>query len=257
MIEPSEGEYNWEELDVQMDLASDYDAEVILGVGKRLPGWPECHIPDWARGLSESDLENRITKYINEVVYRYKDHPSLVAWQVENEPFLLGFAKEHCGKLNKDFFDKEISLVKTIDGSHPILLTDAGETGTWFSSYKRGAWFGTTMYLYIWSNKLGPLRYPMTPHFFRIKQNIMELFYGKKPSFLIELGLEPWLLQPIVDTPIEVQYSRMSIDKFENIISFAEKSGYDKQYLWGAEWWYWMIKRGNSRYWDRARELFY
>jgi len=48
----------------------------------------------------------------------------------------------------------------------------------------------------------------------------------------------------------------MDIDKFDEIIDFAKKTGFDEQYLWGAEWWYWMKTQGNDEYWNHAKELF-
>ena len=47
LTEPEEGKYNFEELDFQMKEAEKRDASVILAVGRRLPGWPECHEPKW------------------------------------------------------------------------------------------------------------------------------------------------------------------------------------------------------------------
>lgn len=84
----------------------------------------------------------------------------------------------------------------------------------------------------------------------------MELMFEKKKSILIELSLEPWLLEPIVNAPIETQMERMSIGKFDEIIDFAKKTGFDEQYLWGAEWWYWMKTQGNDEYWNHAKGLF-
>ncbi|MDO8676447.1 MAG: hypothetical protein Q7K16_02230, partial [Candidatus Azambacteria bacterium] len=100
-------------------------------------------------------------------------------------------------------------------------------------------------------------RYPITPAFFRIKQSLVELVYGKKPKILIELSTEPWLRQPIVGTPNEILLDRMGIDKFNEMIDFASKTGFDTQYLWGAEWWYYMkTKQGHPEFWARALELY-
>ena len=141
--------------------------------------------------------------------------------------------------------------------ARPILMTDSGEFGTWSGAYRRGDVFGTSIYLYVWPRSVGfPIRYPITPAFFRIKHNITKLLFGSKPSLVIELSTEPWLLQPIVDTPMEILLQRMGIDKFKNMISFSSKTGFDTFYLWGAEWWYWMKLNGHPEFWDEARELF-
>ena len=263
--EPEDDKFNFSELDFQMDEARKRNASVILAVGRRLPGWPECHEPEWARAESEKlKTENKkidfnkeeLLEYIEVVVNRYKNYPNLKYWQVENEPFLTFFSRSACGALDKKFLDEEIKFVKNLDPTRQILITDSGEFGNWFQAYRRGDVFGTSLYLYIWNQKIGPFRYPITPAFFRIKRNITELFLGKKPSMIIELEAEPWLLQAIKDAPIDVQFERMGLDKLESMINFAGKTGFDTQYLWGAEWWYWLREKGHPEIWEKAKEIF-
>src|SRR6185369_6937982 len=107
-----------------------------------------------------------------------------------------------------------------------ILVTDSGEFGTWYRAYRSGDAFGTSMYLYVWNRYIGPMRYPITPLFFRLKHSIISLIYGDKPSILIELSGEPWLLTPIIDAPMSVLLDRMGIDKFNNMIDFASRTGF-------------------------------
>ena len=256
LTEPEEGKFNFEELDFQIKEAKQHNATVILAIGRRLPGWPECHEPTWARDLSKEAKQKRILRYIETIVSRYKDYDNIKYWQVENEPYLKFFSKQTCGELDEEFIKEEISLVKKIDPTRPVLITDSGEFGTWYKAYQRGDVFGTSMYLYIWwRNIVGPFRYPITPAFFRIKRNIIRYVYGVKPSIVIELSTEPWLLQPILDTPLETQLSRMGIDKFNEVIEFSSKTSFDTFYLWGVEWWYWMKLNGHPELWDRAKEL--
>ena len=257
LTEPEDDKYNFEELDFQIKEAQKVNASVILAVGRRLPGWPECHDPDWAKRLSVDEKQIKILKYIETVVNRYKGYENILYWQVENEPYLTFFSQTTCGSLDKDFLKKEIELVKKLDSNRPVLITDSGEFGTWFQAYKQGDIFGTSMYLYVWwRHSIGPIRYPITPAFFRIKSNIMKLIYGQKPSIIIELSAEPWLLQPIVDTPVDVQLQRMGLDKLNEVIDFSSKTGFDDFYLWGAEWWYWMKLNGYPEFWDKAKEIF-
>jgi len=255
--EPIDDKFNFSELDFQIAEAEKRGIEVIMAVGRRLPGWPECHVPDWVQKKDLADYNREeLLEYIEKVIVRYKDLSVIKYWQVENEPFLTFFSRAKCGEFDEDFLDKEIALVKKLDPVHPILLTDSGEFGTWLGAYKKGDAFGTSLYLYIWNRKIGPFRYPILPAFFRFKQNLVSLIYGKKPSLIIELSVEPWLLQPIIKTPIEVLQERMGLDKFNEMINFAAKTGFDEQYFWGAEWWYWMKKQGYPEHWERARKLF-
>ena len=96
MIEPQKDQFNFVELDYQVQKAAEHNAEITLAVGKRLPRWPECHIPEWALNLSPEDQEQRILLYVQTVVERYKQYDAIKVWQVENEPFLSMFAKDHC-----------------------------------------------------------------------------------------------------------------------------------------------------------------
>lgn len=256
MIEPSEGTFHFDELDFQMQEAKKRNAQVILAVGRRLPGWPECHDPQWIKEKSVTERENEVIAYIEAVVNRYKNYPNILYWQVENEPFLSVFAAEQCGELSKDFLKQEVALVKKLDPTRKVLVTDSGNLGLWYGAWKEGDAFGTSVYLYLWNPSLGQIRTVYSPAVYRAKTKLLELTAEKKPSMLIELSLEPWLLQPIVDTPLETQLERMSIEKFTEAIDFARTTGFDRQYLWGAEWWYYMKSEGHSEYWQSAKTLF-
>lgn len=256
MLEPRMGEFNFEELDYQMRVAAENGADVILAVGRRAPGWPECHVPDWAVNLSQEERDARVLLYMTMVVERYKNAANLRYFQVENEPF-LHFAPQYCGEFDPAFLTREIEHVKLLAPEVPILVTDSGEMGKWYGAWQAGDIFGTSVYLYVWYNPFGPVRYPMGPAFFRIKQNVAEFFLGEKKTMLIELGMEPWLNKPIVAASVAEQLERMGPEKIEEIIAFAAETGFDEHYLWGAEWWYYLhVKHGNDWFWKRAQELF-
>lgn len=255
MIEPEDDQWNFSELDQQLDLAKEKDAKVILAIGRRLPRWPECHIPSWAIDKSWYDQKNEILEYLEVVVNRYKDYENIIYWQIENEPFLEVFANEHCGDLDEEFLKKEIEFVKSLD-NRQILVTDSGNLGTWYKPWQFGDLFGTSVYVYLWNKDIGPFKSYLPASFYRFKTSLMEIFFGKKKSMLIELSLEPWLLQPVVETPITTQFERMSIEKFREIIDFAKDTRFENQYLWGAEWWYYLKQKGHPEFWNEAKEIF-
>lgn len=256
MVEPKQDRYNFKELDYQLKRAEEVGAEVVFAVGRRLPRWPECHVPDWARVLSWDEQKSEILEYIEIVIDRYKDNEAIKYWQVENEPYLEVFAREHCGELDESFLIEEINFVRSLDDSRPVLLTDSGNLGVWRGAYKHGDAFGTSVYVYFWNPELGQFRTILPPWFYRVKEGVMSLLYGEKETFLIELSVEPWLLEPITEVDVETQYSRMDIDKFNEIIEYAKNTRYEQQYLWGGEWWYWLNDRGHPEMWDRGKELF-
>jgi len=257
MVSPAQGEWNFSELDTQIRLAEEHGADIVFAIGRRLPRWPECHVPDWAQGKTWEEQKELIREYLQQVVTRYKDSPAIVYWQVENEPFLTVFAKEHCGELDTAFLDEEIALVRELDPSHPILVTDSGNLGKWYGAYKRGDSFGTSVYVYLWNEATGPIESILPPETYIAKRKLLEIIFGKKETMLIELSVEPWLNVPVVDADIDTQFSRMSSEKFEKIIAYAKETRFEKQYLWGAEWWYWLKKnKGHPEFWERARKLY-
>jgi Cellulase (glycosyl hydrolase family 5) len=256
MVEPEAGTYNFEELDYQIAKAEAVGAEVILAVGRRLPRWPECHIPKWATDISDDKRNEAQLEYVRQVVERYKNNSAVRYWQVENEPFLEVFAFEHCGRLDVEFLEKEIEFVRELDPTRQIIVTDSGNLGLWYSAYKRGDIFGTSVYVHFWNPEIGQFRTLLPPFVYRVKENILALIYGEKPTFLIELSAEPWLIAPIATVPLETQFTRMDIDKFNDILEYARQTRYEKQYLWGAEWWYWLSKNNHPEMWEKGKELF-
>lgn len=256
MVEPAPGVYNFEELDYQVKRAEEVGAEVVFAVGRRLPRWPECHVPRWLDGYSKEDREAAQLAYMETVINRYKNSPAITVWQVENEPFLEVFAFEHCGELDTAFLDREVELFRTLDGTRPLLITDSGNLGTWYGAFSRGDMFGTSVYVHFWNPELGQFRTFLPPWFYRVKDNIMKLLYGDKETVLIELSAEPWLVEPVVDVPIETQFTRMNLQKFEDILAYAEETHYERQYLWGAEWWYWLKLQDHPEMWERGQRLF-
>ncbi|HMB65864.1 MAG TPA: endo-1,4-beta-xylanase, partial [Patescibacteria group bacterium] len=170
-VESDRDEFTYRDLDWQIQQASQRNIDIILAVGGRLPRWPECHFPGWAGNISREKRQKQLLDYIQKTVNRYKDNSHIQAWQVENEPFLSSHFGE-CPPLDKDFLDKEISLVKKMD-SRPIVVTDSGELSLWIPAASRADIFGTTMYKQTYSEKLGSyVEYPIRPGFFHFKRNV-------------------------------------------------------------------------------------
>ncbi len=42
----------------------------------------------------------------------------------------------------------------------------------------------------------------------------------------------------------------MNIDRLKDNVEYAQKVGMPRTYLWGVEWWYWMIKKGIVVIWN-------
>jgi len=255
--ENKEGVFNFDDLDWQINEADRRSAKVILAVGARLPRWPECHFPDWAENLVEQKKEQATMKYIQQVVERYRNQENIIAWQVENEPFLPHFGE--CPPLDKTFLDKEIALVRSLD-ERPIIITDSGELSFWVPAAERADIFGTSIYRNTYSYHFQSyIHYPLAPWFFRLKANLTEFFSMPKPSdmIVIELQAEPWGPTAYYQLTKDERERTMDVEKFKDILEFARRSGFQEFYLWGAEYWYWEKEvNGDSGMWEEAKTLF-
>jgi hypothetical protein len=257
LLESELDQYDFSYLDFQLEEARKRDVEVILAIGRRLPRWPECHMPAWTQNITDTEWQEQLLKTLEVLVNRYKDYENIIYWQIENEPFLEVFAYEHCGDFDKEFLDREIALVRELDDSRPILLTDSGNIGPWTGAYPRGDVFGTSVYLYFWNPYVGKFRSFLPARFYGLKANLMNWLYGEKEVLLIELSLEPWLIQPLVKTSLQTQFDMMNLRRMNNILEYAKRTRFEYQYLWGGEWWYWLkAQHNNSEMWDFGKEIF-
>lgn len=269
-IEKEEDEFDFSDLDWQMDMAHRAGIKVVLAVGMKVPRWPECHVPLWAQNqksppwadppLAEKiKIQSDLIEYVKKVVERYKNNPSLIMWQVENEPFLW-FGK--CPEISKDFLDEEIALVKSVDPGRPVLITDGGEFGLWYKAAAKSDVFGTTMYRKVFPRFIGPIfgviEYPILPSFFRLKEKIIRNLsaVGQKKFIVSELQAEPWGPELLPYLSYEEQKKIFNPEYFSETINFAKETGFDEYYLWGAEWWFWLKeKKGDPAIWNEVREL--
>ncbi|MEA3272137.1 MAG: beta-galactosidase, partial [Patescibacteria group bacterium] len=153
LIEPEQDKYNFEDLDWQIDEAEKRDAKIILAIGRKLPRWPECFMPIWVKDWNETAQQERVFKMLRDVVIRYKDRDVISAWQVENEPFFRFFGE--CPPADEEFLKTEIEVVKSLDDTRPIIITESGELSSWLRGGKYGDTLGVSMYWIVWNRHWG------------------------------------------------------------------------------------------------------
>ncbi len=251
-VEPSPGKFNFTELDSLMNQSAAAEVKVVLAVGQKTPHWPECHLPAWATTLSDSAYAAARTEYISTVVERYKNHPALEIWQVENEP-LLDFGS--CPPFSVADLEAELALVKKLDPLHGTLVTDSGEINSWQTTARIGDYFGTTLYKIVWNKYTGYLHYDWFPaSLYRARAWLAKR--SPETAFIIELQAEPWLPdKPITEVSIEEQDKSMSIERLKKNVVFAHRVGFSRIYLWGAEWWYLQAEAGRGEFAEYAKSL--
>ncbi len=250
-IEKNKGVYNFSDLDWQIKKAQEKNIKIILAIGQRTPRWPECHPPRWAQNMPNSQKQKYILKLIEQEVNHFKKFDNIIFWQVENEPLLNIFGK--CPKGDKNFLEKEISLVKSLD-NRPIVLTDSGELSTWYHLSQKADILGTSMYRTVWNPYWGFFTYPLPASFYYYKAKLVKFFNKKLQKVIItELQGEAWANANLNQLPIKEQLHSMNAQKLEKNIEYARRSGLPEIYIWGAEWWYWLKKQGETSLWETAK----
>jgi len=254
LIEPQENQFNFQDLDWQIEKAEEKGVKLVLAIGMKTPRWPECHVPEWAKSKSKQEQQEEILKMLENIVLRYKDSPVIKYWQVENEPF---FPFGDCQWVDKGFLKKEIDLVKSLDKKDRVLISDSGEGSFWIQAAIFGDIVGTTMYKKAWFHQLGfYIHYPFPPIFYARKAQIINKLFDKE-VICVELQAEPWGPKLLYDSPMEEQEKTMNLEQFKANIEFAKKTGLKEFYFWGSEWWYWMKEKQNRpAIWDEAKKIF-
>lgn len=255
-LEPEKGKFDFSDLDWEINLAGQQDRSVILVIGQRVPRWPECHIPGWANGLGKENYDQSLLDYLTQVVNHYKSYSAIKYWQVENEPYLSSFG--NCPPLDQNLFDEEIALVKKLDPTRPVMTTDSGELGVWFSAASHTDVLGTTLYRVVSAPVIGVFHYFFVPPaFYPVKAAVVQLFSGVSKVFISELQAEPWSVNgaPLVYESMNAQTSDFSTSTLLGNFRFAERTGLTPIYLWGSEWWYWRKIHGDSSFWNLGKQL--
>ncbi len=251
-VERKQGKFTFENVDFMMNEAAKRNVKVMLVVGQKSPRWPECHVPSWYKTVSVK--EKFLKEYVKKTVERYREHPALELWQVENEPFIR-FTFGDCSDFDESLVADEIIQVKSLDPKHKILVTDSGELSTWRKAIKAGDLFGTTLYRVVRTPGGSYFYYDwLPPGFYHLKARL----YGKSLNdvYVAELQAEPWFTNTHPDTtPIADQEKSMNIDRLKKHVDYVRRIGSPRTYLWGVEWWAWMKeKKGNTQYWDLVKE---
>ncbi len=262
--EPRPGEYNFDELDWQLDLVAKYEGEVSLCLGKRQPRWPECHMPAWALELPKEQWYEALYQYLEVVVKRYQNHPALASWQLENEALLKKFGYCLDNDYSRERLRHEMDLVRRLNpavgnegragSTHPLIMTLSDSWGLPLRR-PRPDEYGMSLYRTT-IDKKGELGHSLRPAlFYKTRRLFIRLCTGRD-TFIHELQAEPWANQAISDVPLEEQLQLMNPEIFKENVAFAKRTKAGPIDLWGLEWWYWLHKKhGNDAMWQAAKVL--
>lgn len=249
-IELLPGVYDWTELDNIMTVAKNNDVKIILAVGRKVPRWPECHLPKWADELEGDAQDEAVIVFTEEVVKRYRAHPSLLRWQIENEPFIRWYG--NCGSETRKFVESEIARVKALDGAHTIQTTASGEQSLWTNEVDIADLVGVSVYNKV-CGVLGCIKIPMPAAWYRMRARLV----GREKIVVSELQAEPWFQGSFRDISADEAASRFSATDLKERFLFAKSIGSSEILFWGAEWWLFLKQNERPELWNEAREYFF
>jgi hypothetical protein len=253
--EPVRGQFDFSTLDWQISEAAKRGANVSLAIGLRQPRWPECHQPDWAPKLRGNEWNQALFSYIETVVKRYENNPTVISWQLENEGVNEWFGE--CGKPDPKRLVDEFNLVKGLSAK-PVWMSLSDQHGLPINPPVPDK-FGYSVYRTVWSEKTWPYRgyltYPTPIWYHRLRAVAIKLISGRD-IFIHELQLEPWGPKDTTELTTAEQDISMSPAKIKDNLLFAREIGAKDIYTWGGEWWYWRKVHGDPTVWDTVKTEF-
>ncbi len=255
-IERQEGVYDFTDYDWQIEEAAKRGVSVVLIIGRRTARWPECHDPSWLKELSEKEKRKKVLRILEEEVRHFQQYENIVWWQVENEPLLSLFGE--CTGLSREFLQREVARVQALD-KRPVMVTDSGELSLWLRTGSVADILGATLYRRVWNPYMGHVSYFLPPAYYTFRAWVVENFYGVDRVIISELQGEPWGAQQkeLPDLTLDEQFTSFDIERFQNTLLFAKKTGFSDIYIWGVEWWYWLkTEKNDPSFWNEVKKLF-
>lgn len=257
-IEPTQGTYDFSELDYEMAQAQAHGAKVTLAVGLRQPRWPECHAPSWAdTSKAGSTWEPQLNAYMSAVINRYKDNSALQSYQLENE-FYNTFGS--CNNYDRTRLDGELAMVKKLDPNHPIIMTRSDNYVGFSLSKPLPDEIGISVYRRVWNTFVWHryFQYPFPSWYYAFLAGSQQILTGK-PSILHELQAEPWPPHGggILNTSLAEQNKTFDASRLKATTKFGEQTGLKQIDLWGAEYWYYRAQTlHDPSVWNTAKTIF-
>ena len=249
-IEPSPGKFHYEDVDWQVSEARAREAKIILAIGRKLPRWPECRVPVWTQGMKENDVQTHILTMLKNTVKRYAKNDTIVAWQIENEPSLnFGI----CPPPSREFLKQEVSVVRSLDSTRPIIITESGELSTWVDAIGIADVVGVSTYRSVWFKYFGYFYWPLGPNYYIDRYKAISSFV--EGVIITELQAEPWGTQPLTSIDVTRQRTLMNPERLLDNTEFARKIGFPEVYFWGVEWWYWNLQHGRPDMWETGKQI--
>jgi len=272
-VEPQEGRFDFRLVDALLAEAERNGTRVVLTVGIKAQRHPEFFIPQWlldrapvANDTDPADnplIRTKALAMIETVVAHTAASPAIDGWGADNEPYItsaratgwyLGreFAREGAAAIRRN--DPRRRPVSINHGQHFVFdrrwqdaLADGDVLAVSLYPFRNDVFFGRDVVLPIL--EIGPLA-PNYAHQGR------RAHASGKQFWITEMQAEPWAED---DTRLHGPANplpNLDLAKLRRNIDYARRSGADRVYLWGAEWWLFQRDRfGDAKWMDEARGI--
>ncbi len=257
-IEQTPGKYDFSQLDWQFAKAETAHAQIILTVGLRQPRWPECHAPSWVAGEPTSVWQPQLMNFMQAVVNRYKNSPSLQSYQLENEYFLLGFGT--CTDFSRSRLIAEYNLVKSLDPTHPVIVGRSNNALGFPVGQPQPDAFSISIYKRVWDAGVTGryLEYPFPAWFYGYLAGVQKIFLHKD-MIIGELQAEAWPpnQQSIPQASLAEQNKSLDATRLQARFEYGKATGMRDIVLWGGEYWYYrMVVLHDPSLWNVAQQQY-
>lgn len=244
VIQPK-SEKDWrlaEEFDWQLDAMKKARAsEVIVCLGRKVPGEAGYREPAWVKQLSRRDAREALLRYIRRVVKTYAENRQITAWQIEEIPYdPIGDNEEIYGD-QETLLKQEVAMVRSHDPLRRLIIVTDREHGKWQQVAARGDILGLSLGYQNMSLALIPgIPMSLATAWWRFK-----IRHAEAPAWITELRALP-------ETPDE---SVVAPKRIVDLTKFAVGVGIEDIYFLGVEWWAKKKEEGNPALWEVMRKM--
>src|SRR5256712_1624150 len=279
----------YDQLDWLMSEAQRAGQPVVLAVGMKGLGWPEFYIPASAMpaaGLtqgqdaaSDASLRDATLAFVNDTVLRYRENSTLIAWQVENEPFNRAGPQRLW--IDAAFLRDEIASVRALDGHHrPVIVNAFSHFNLLLdqASARKGfdlrQWLGFEAdraerdglsglnkrdvlgldvytaigYRFLGQDQMSHADGDWPDRLARVRELVKR--QGKQ-AWLTEAQAEPW--ESAVNS--DANPKSTSPQAIRSLFVNLKDAGFSTILFWGSEFWLWRAEQGDSRWIDTMKAI--
>lgn len=271
-LEPERGRFDFGQVDRFIAAAEERGVTIVPILGMKSTYRPEFYLPAWLEagrlppGTSPADdagIAAATLAMLTAAVEHLAPSDAIEAWQVENEPDVHPDDDTSGWSVPDAFLAREIAAVRAADPRHrPVIVTDdtsqfwqrgwirllgmADGIGLSFYTRRPDSMFpGEGQSRRFDHGALGP----------DIWHQVTRAHLEDRRVWIVELQAEPWQNRPVEELRPDDIIS-ISPGRMRDNVALARRTGADRAYLWGAEWWWYMRERWDEpAYWETAREL--